>query len=227
MQTAQLHVEADECVGSPSPHQEATQAFAHILSSELPLLYRRAYRLLGNAADAEDALQDALIAAYTHLDQFKGKSRMSTWMTTIVHNCARMQLRTRCRRLLVPLDDRTGDSDEQPLYEGLADHGPSPEHECSNSELTRRLKRVQRQLSPTLRRTFQLRDIDGLSIREAAHMLGVPTGTVKAQSSRARRKVLDLLRRTLKRQTRNHSGSTSTGFARDSSGHAAQHRRSD
>jgi DNA-directed RNA polymerase specialized sigma24 family protein len=73
-----------------------------------------------------------------------------------------------------------GDADENPLCERLADH---------------RLVRVQRQLSPTLRRAFQLRDVDGLSIREAANILGVPTGTVKAQSARARKKVPELLRR--------------------------------
>lgn len=202
MQTPQRCVDADECDGTPTP-QEATQAFGHILSSELPMLYRGAYRLLGNEADAEDALQDALLAAYTHLDQFKGKSRLSTWMTTIVHNRARMQMRTRRGHVLVPLDNQT--ADEQPLCERLADHRPSPEHECSNSELRERLRCAHRQLSPTLRRAFQLRDIDGLSIQEAAQILSVPTGTVKAQSARARKKVMELLRRTLRRRTPNQS----------------------
>lgn len=202
MQIRQRYVDAHECDGTPTP-QEATEAFGHILSSELSMLYRGAYRLLGNEADAEDALQDALLAAYTHLNQFKGKSRMSTWMTTIVHNRARMQMRTRRRHVLVPLDNQT--ADEQPLCERLADHRPSPEHGCSNSELRERLRCAHRQLSPTLRRAFQLRDIDGLSIQEAAQILRVPTGTVKAQSARARKKVMELLRRTLRRRTPNQS----------------------
>lgn len=194
MQTPQRYVDADECVGDPIP-QEATQAFGQILSSELPMLYRRAYRLLGNAADAEDAVQDALLAAYTHLNQFKAKSRMSTWMTAIVRNSARMQLRRRRRHVHVPLDYPVGHAAEKTLSERLADHRPGPEQECSHSNLSECLMRVQRQLSPTLRRAFQLRDIDGLSIQEAADILGVPTGTVKAQSARARKKVLELLRR--------------------------------
>lgn len=193
MQTQERYANGDERVETPGL-QEVTQAFGHILSSQLPMLYRGAYRLLGNEADAEDALQDALLAAYTHLDQFKGESRMSTWMTTIVHNRARMQMRTRRRRVLVPLEDQQT-AHEQPLCEQLADHRPSPEHECSNSELKERLRRAHRQLSPTLQRAFQLRDIDGLSIKEAAQILGVPTGTVKAQSARARKRVLELLRR--------------------------------
>jgi RNA polymerase sigma factor (sigma-70 family) len=57
------------------------------------------------------------------------------------------------------------------------------------------------QLSPVLRRTFQLRDIDGLSIRETARILGVPTGTVKAQSARARKKLKELMRHTLRPQS--------------------------
>jgi hypothetical protein len=52
----------------------AAQVFEQILSTRLPSLYRNAHRLLGNSADAEDAVQDALLAAYTHLDQFKGQA---------------------------------------------------------------------------------------------------------------------------------------------------------
>jgi RNA polymerase sigma factor (sigma-70 family) len=88
---------------------EICKAFAHILSSGLPSLYRGAYRLLGNAADAEDAVQEALLAAYTHLDQFRGQAEMSTWLSAIVHNSARMQLRKRLRHAHVPLDDQIGE----------------------------------------------------------------------------------------------------------------------
>jgi RNA polymerase sigma-70 factor (ECF subfamily) len=62
----------------------AAQLFEKILSTGLPSLYRNAHRLLGNSADAEDAVQDALLAAYTHLDQFKGQSQISSWVPAIV-----------------------------------------------------------------------------------------------------------------------------------------------
>ena len=68
----------------------AAQQLEQILASGLPSLYRRAYRILGNAADAEDAVQDALLAAYTHLHQFRGQAQISTWLTTIMLNCARL-----------------------------------------------------------------------------------------------------------------------------------------
>ena len=177
--------------------QVAGEAFEQVLCSSLPSLYRGAYRLLGNAADTEDAVQDALLAAYTHLDQFRGQSKMSSWLTAIVLNAARMQLRSRPRQVHVALDQPIGEIDEHPFSQLLADRRPSPEDEYRSTELHRRLTHFQTLLSPTLRRTFQLRDIDGLSIREAARILGVPSGTVKARSARARKKLTDLMQRAL------------------------------
>jgi RNA polymerase sigma-70 factor, ECF subfamily len=174
----------------------AAQQFEQILASGLPTLYRRAYRILGNTADAEDAVQDAVLAAYTHLNQFRGQAQISTWMSAIVLNCARMQLRRRPRLVHLSLDQPDGELQPFSVSERLADHRPSPEDESVTFELSARLSHSYRQLSPTLRRTFQLRDIDGLSIRETARILGVPTGTVKAQSARARRRLKELMRHT-------------------------------
>ncbi|MGA8272167.1 MAG: RNA polymerase sigma factor [Candidatus Sulfotelmatobacter sp.] len=185
---------------------DSTQALGHILSSGLPSLHRRAYRLLGNVADAEDAVQDALLAAYTHLDQFKGQAQMSTWLTAIVHNCARMQLRKRLRHVHLPLDAPISEAREDTVSEQLADHRPSPEDECQQSELSTRVVHFYTQLSPTLWRAFQLRDIHGLSIRETAQILGVPHGTVKAQSARARKKLKELMRRAIRPRIPNRNG---------------------
>lgn len=183
--------------------QAARQAFSEILSSGLPSLHRGAYRLLGNAADAEDAVQDALLAAHTHLDQFRGQSKMSTWLAAIVHNSARMQLRKQLRHIHVSLDEPIGDVGEHFAYQRLADRRLTPEEEYRNSELGRRLSHVQTRLTPPLRETFQMRDVDGLSIRETAQILGVPHGTVKARSSRARKKLMQLMRRALRPRTQN------------------------
>ena len=183
--------------------QVVTQAFGRILSNGLPSLYRGAHRLLGNVADAEDAVQDALLAAYTHMHQFRGQSKMSTWVAAIVHNSARMQLRARLGHVHVPLDEPIGGVEKHSVLERVADRRPSPEDEYRKTELGRRLCHFQTQLTPTLRRAFQLRDVDGLSIRETARILGVPDGTVKAQSARARKKLAQLMRRALRPRTRN------------------------
>jgi RNA polymerase sigma-70 factor (ECF subfamily) len=177
--------------------EKETRKMQDVLSRHRLSFQRAAYRQLGNAADAEDAVQDALLAAYTHLDQFKGQAQMSTWLTAIVTNCARMQLRRRLRQPHLSLDERSQGEREYCWSERLADRRPSPEDECRNSELRMRLMQFAAELSPPLRQAFQLRDLDGLTTREAASVLGEPEGTVKAQLARARAKLRRVMRRTL------------------------------
>ena len=201
MQNTNAYVGTEEREEIPN-EGGAVQQLEQILANGLPPLYRRAYRMLGNAADAEDAVQDALLAAYTHLDQFRGQAQMSTWLTAIVLNCARLQLRRRAKHVQVSLDESTEGLQPVSVVERLVDHRPNPEDECRESELSIRLTHLHRQLSPTLRRTFLLRDVEGLSIHETARILGVPTGTVKAQSARARKRLKELMRHALRPQPR-------------------------
>jgi len=189
-----------EDLSSDSTQPSLTELLS-VLSHCLPSLYRRAYRLLGNEPDAEDAVQDALLAAYKHLKEFRGDARLSTWLTTIVINCARMHLRKRSRYIHVSLDSRIGEGHEYPLSDTLVDHRPNPEDEYHQAWANARLIESAARLSPTLRRTFHLRYVDHLSVCETARVLGVPIGTVKAQTARARAKVLKSIRGVL------HTGS--------------------
>ena len=182
--------------------QSAARELQRVLSHSSPSFYRYALRLLGNRADAEDAVQEALLAAHKHLRQFRGQSQMSTWLTTIVCNCARMQLRKRPRQIHTPLDEQIGEEQGYFISERLADTRPSPEEECRNSELAAHLRRCTALLSPSLRRTFQLRVADGLSIIETAEVLGLPQGTVKAQLARARIKLARYMQRALEPRSR-------------------------
>ena len=184
--------------------QSAARELQRVLSLYLPSFYRCALRVLGNRDDAEDAVQEALLAAHKHLHQFRGQSQMSTWLTTIVCNCARMQLRKRPRQVHVPLEEQFGGGEGYFIFEEVADARPSPEDECRESELTAHLRRCAAQLSPKLRRTFQLRVVDGLSTLETAQVLGVPLGTVKAQMARARAGIAQHLRRVLAPSRRTH-----------------------
>ena len=134
-------------------------------------------------------MQDALLAAYKHLKEFRGDAQLSTWLTTIVINCARMHLRKRSRHIHISLDSRIGEEQEYSLSDTLADHRPNPEDECHTSTLKTRLMKSAAQLSPALRRTFHLRFVDHLSVGETARVLGVPIGTVKAHTARARAKL--------------------------------------
>ena len=201
MTEAAVRTENDQCFEIVN-HQSAARELQDVLSLRLPSFYRCAFRLLGNRADAEDAVQEALLAAYKHINQFRGRSQLSTWLTTIVRNCALMQLRKRPRQIHFPLDELFGEEQPHSLWERLADERPSPEDECRNSELVARLRKCTALLSPTLRRTFQLRVIDGLSIFETGRILGLPHGTVKAQLARARAKIARHMRPVLARGSR-------------------------
>jgi RNA polymerase sigma-70 factor, ECF subfamily len=177
---------------------ERARELDDVVSRNLRAFHQRAFRYLGNAPDAEDAVQDALLSAYKHVSQFRGQARISTWLTAIVINAARMKLRRR-RGVWLSLEEEHTE-DGLPWSERIADPRPGPEEVCFTSEAHDRLTEVAKQLSPTLRRTFQLRHIDGLTTKETASLLGVPEGTVKAQVARARAKLAGLLRPKPRRQ---------------------------
>jgi RNA polymerase sigma-70 factor (ECF subfamily) len=179
---------------------ERVQELDNVVSRYRPMFYKRAFHLLRNATDAEDAVQDALLSAYKHLGRFRGQAKLSTWLTAIVINAARMQLRR--RRVCLSLDEEHG-QDGLLFSEQLADSKPSPEEVCSAVEARDRLVEGVQQLSPKLRRAFQLRDIEGLTTKEAAHVLGVRQGTVKVQLARARAQLCGIVRvKQVRRQSR-------------------------
>lgn len=185
-------------------------AMGEVVAQRLPSFYRTALRFLGNSADAEDAVQEALLSAYKHLHEFRGESQLSTWLTSIVANCARMQLRRRPRHIQISLDEPLREDQEYSLSERLADVRPTPEDECQQAELKLRLRKLSRRLSPTVRRTFQLRELQDLSIQETASILNLAEGTVKAQLSRARARLTRSMRRTLDPRPRRLAGRGAT-----------------
>jgi RNA polymerase sigma-70 factor (ECF subfamily) len=186
----------------PAVFGERARELDSVVASNLPMFYKRAFHFLGNASDAEDAVQDALLSACKHLGQFRGQAQLSTWLTAIVTNAARMQLRRRRRGSYLSLEQQQGE-DGLTFSERLPDSKPGPEEICSTSEAHYRLVDGVKQLSPRLRRTFQLREIDGLTTKEAALALGVPEGTVKAQLARARAKLIGIMDvRALKQRSR-------------------------
>jgi RNA polymerase sigma-70 factor, ECF subfamily len=176
-------------------------ALENLFSRSSRGLYQTALRLLGNAEDAEDALQDGMLSAYRNLRRFEGRSKFSTWLTRIVINAALMRRRSRRSHREVSLD--TDDREEQvTALERFPDGGPSPEQICASSELRERLRENLQDLSPMLRRAFELREIVGLTTSEAAKVLGVSRNTLKARSWRARHQVAQRLSGLLDRGAR-------------------------
>ena len=188
---------------SPEPtavecYQNKVQELTHVITHHSGRFRRIALGHLSNVADAEDAVQDALLSALTHVHQFRGQAKMSTWLTTIVINSARMRLRRRLRSVQLALDETDGQQDL--LEDIVSDTRPGPEEAYREREIAETLAQATSRLSPTLRTTFQLRDIHGLSIRETADLLGVPTGTVKARLARARLRLREAMGKGVRRK---------------------------
>lgn len=178
-------------------YQQKVHELTDLITRHAPRFQGIAFATLGNVADAEDAFQDAALAALTYVDRFKGEAKMSTWLTAIVINSARMKLRRRSRQLQIVLEE-SGEQQNLSLADFVADTRPSPEEVYRKREIAAMLRNAASRLSPALLRAFQLRDVYGLNVRETASLLGVPSGTVKAQTARARNKLKELMSRALR-----------------------------
>jgi len=161
-------------------------------------LFQTALRVMGNAEDAEDALQDGLLSAYRNLKRFEGRSQFSTWLTRIVINAALMRRRSAKARPALSLDE-TPREDELPVTERFAAAGPNPEQVFAGTELREIITENLGELSPLLRTAFLLREVEGYSTGEAAKKLGVTENTLKARLWRARHQLAERLGRRLRR----------------------------
>lgn len=182
--------------------QRKVQELTEVIDSHLLRFRRIALGHLGNAADAEDVVQDALLSALRHVDQFKGRAKMSTWLTAIVINSARMKLRRRPQQVQVALDEPCGEQNLRPS-DMVSDTRPDPEEVYRKRQIAETLAHATLRLSPVLLTTFRLRDVDGLSIRETAQFLRVPTGTVKARLARARRRLRQIIQKSFGKASTN------------------------
>src|SRR5690349_9990840 len=127
-------------------------------------LFRAARAILRDDADAEDAVQGAYLAAYTHLDQFAGAARFSTWLTRIAVREALGKLRTRRRRGEVDLEGK-----EEMLMSDETDD--SPEKHAARRELAGVLESAVDALPEIYRIVFMMREIEQLSTQETADVL--------------------------------------------------------
>jgi RNA polymerase sigma-70 factor (ECF subfamily) len=144
--------------------------------------YRVAYRLLGHEQDALDAVQEALLKAVTHLDDFDGRSEFRTWLLVIVNNAALDAGRRRGRRSTLPLG-----GGETPGAEPACEDDPA--RGLHREDLRRRLDAALNRLSPPLRTAFVLFAEAGLSYKEIAAVQEIPLGTVMSRISAARQKL--------------------------------------
>jgi RNA polymerase sigma-70 factor (ECF subfamily) len=196
-------VKTIHAAGGPEPvnaiPQRDHERFDALLSRYSPVLYRIAFRKLGNAEDAEDALQDALLSVFKNMPQFRGEARFSTWLGSIVLNSARMQLRRRLIHNLVSRDQHDENHEEgNPIWaERLEDGSPDAEESLRRTQARETLERIVEELPTRLRMAFRLRVFEGLTTSEAAAAVGVPEDALKAQLFRARMQVTALMRQAI------------------------------
>ena len=164
-----------------------TEALAAVFAREQGRLFRTAFSVLRNKEDAEDAVQCALLSAYTKLHSFEGRSKFSTWLTRIVVNAALVSRRRLRARPAVSLDE-LGGANIQPRST-LVDFGLSPEEICALAEMKCLLASKMSQISPLLQSTLKLRYIIGLTTPEAARALKINISAAKSRMSRARRQL--------------------------------------
>ena len=147
--------------------------------------YRVAHRLLGNEADALDAVQEGFVKALTRLKSFQGRSSFKTWLLRVVSNAALDLGRQRQRREALSLDVPSSDDQEtlQPLT--LSD----PADGLERADLRRLLQEALAVLSEAQRQTFVLHADGELTYREVADALGISIGTVMSRLYYARQKL--------------------------------------
>lgn len=168
-------------------------AFEELISRHMPKLRQIAYNLLNNREDAEEAVQDALLSAYRHLDTFRGQSLFSTWLTRVVINAARMLRRRNAGRPEVSLDEIL-DADPPHKVRAAVDPGHDPERACEVSEIRSLIDEGLRGLSPQLREAFRLRDIEGLPTEVCLAIVGIQLSAFKSRVARARHRLANSLR---------------------------------
>jgi RNA polymerase sigma-70 factor (ECF subfamily) len=149
------------------------------------LAYRVCHRLLGNEADALDAVQDGFVKALTHLPSFQGRSSFKTWLLRVVSNAALDLGRQRGRRETLSLDNLSPTEREKAPPPPVADPAASLER----ADLRLLLDRALASLPEAQRRTFVLHAEAELSYREVAEVLGISIGTVMSRLFYARQKL--------------------------------------
>jgi RNA polymerase sigma-70 factor (ECF subfamily) len=150
-------------------------------------LHRRALRILPRHQDAEDAVQDAMIAAFTHLKRFQGRADFLTWATRILINAALQQIRRTRAKPTLSWDEISGDSEGTSRQEYLKDPQPTPEEQLHGTEQREMLAAALRKLSVESLQALRLCQFAENPLKEAANTLGLPVTTLKTRLHRARR----------------------------------------
>jgi len=163
----------------PSKQAATKDAFEVLLEPHMDSLYRMAYRLSGNQADAEDLIQDLFIKLYPQLGEMARVERLKAWLARVLYN------------LFV---DRKRQKDRSPLQlvgndEWLEQHedtAAGPDAELEQGQTAHHLERLLAELNPEQRELILLHDVEGYTLAELETILATPIGTLKSRLHRTR-----------------------------------------
>ena len=166
---------------------QSTEAFDKLYREHVDLVYRYAHRLCGEPESAKDLVQETFLNAYRGLKDFRGDSRISTWLYTIA---SRACLRMRRKRKGAPerelsLEEFVPTSDGEFRLQ-IAVDGLTPEQALENKELREALEQAINKLPKKYRMALVLRDMEGLSAGETGAIMGLTERAVKSRLHRAR-----------------------------------------
>jgi RNA polymerase sigma-70 factor (ECF subfamily) len=160
-------------------------AFVELSKRHYSMVLYETYRITRNRQDAEDALQDSLMRAFTHLNMFEERANFSTWLTRIAINSALMILRKKRNCFELSLDDTKDPNGKHAPWE-LKFLGEDPESSCVRREKEALLREAILRLPPRCRQVVELWQARGYSMREIAQALGISVAAVKSSLSRAK-----------------------------------------
>jgi RNA polymerase sigma-70 factor (ECF subfamily) len=172
--------------GVPSDHGESSEErnptrealFESLVTEHWRLIYRIAFRLTGNQAEADDLTQEAVLEAFRAFHHFQPGTRFDRWIARIMTHTFIDDARRRRRHTVVSLDG--------PDAPNPADPSPGPEETASQLELHDRIQRALTALAPEFRTAVVLVDLEGHSYQDASRIMGTPIGTVRSRLHRAR-----------------------------------------
>jgi len=165
--------------------QKNKAEFARVLDQNADRIYRLALKMVGNPQDAEDVLQETFIKAFNNINQFEGRSKISTWLYRIAVNESLMLLRSRKVQVL-PLDKDIETDQGDTIPRQIMDWCCLPEKELMSGESRKHIRKAINTLSDANRAAFLLRDVEGLSTKEAAETLEISESALKVRLMRAR-----------------------------------------
>ncbi len=167
-----------------------TSAFGEIVLTYQDKIYNLCRHMLGNAADAEDAAQDAFLKAYQALPRFEPDASLYTWLYRIATNTCIDRKR---KPVFESLFADSGEGEK--LIHDRASDDPSPERLYQSKQIDRALQGCLEKLSTKLRAIIVLKEVEELSYEEIAETLDISIGTVKSRIARAREELQDCMKR--------------------------------